>query len=179
MHMKKTLYQLCLSIALIGSSLFFASCDSGSSGGSSSGGGAICPDYCIAGAPDPCTANDGMNCAAGPNLYGFVSCNDGFQFTNVLYYCSDYNPIPDPTELTVTPLSAGGGGFISPDIPQSVTEFETTSFTVNPDAGFSINSVGGGCGGNLNGNTYTTNPITTNCTVVASFVITEDPTPTP
>lgn len=174
--MKKTLYLLCLSVVLMGSSLFFAACDSGSSGGSSSGGGAICPDYCIAGAPDPCTANGGMNCAAGPNLYGFVSCNDGFQFTNVRYYCSDYNPIPPPTVLIVTP-SAGVGGSISPDTPQSVVASETTSFTVTADTGYSIDSVGGSCGGNLVGNTYTTDPITTNCTVVASFV--RDLTPTP
>jgi Rieske Fe-S protein len=44
----------------------------------------------------------------------------------------------------------------------------TAQFTVTPNSGYQIASVTG-CGGNLSGTTYTTGPITANCTVSASF----------
>ncbi len=71
------------------------------------------------------------------------------------------------TAYTVTPY-AGSGGSISPSGPQSVNYDATTSFTVTPNPGYSTSSVTG-CGGSLSGNTYTTRPITANCTVTASF----------
>ena len=70
---------------------------------------------------------------------------------------------------TVTP-SAGSGGSISPSTPQTVNYDGTTSFTVTPNTCYSIGSVTG-CGGTLSGNTYTTGPITANCTVLAAFPI--------
>lgn len=72
-----------------------------------------------------------------------------------------------PTTYTVTP-SAGANGTIDPAIPVVVEQGETTVFTVTPDNGFTA-SVVGTCGGNLVGNTYTTNPVNQNCTVVAQF----------
>ena len=69
---------------------------------------------------------------------------------------------------TVTP-SAGANGTISPSVPQTVNQNATTSFTVAPNSGYAITSVTG-CGGALNGSTYTTGPATANCTVTASFV---------
>jgi hypothetical protein len=42
-------------------------------------------------------------------------------------------------------------------------------FTITPADGYHIRSVTGTCGGSLAGNTYTTNLITADCTVVASF----------
>jgi hypothetical protein len=45
----------------------------------------------------------------------------------------------------------------------------TTSFTLTPGAGYQIGSVTGTCGGSLAGNTYTTNAVTGNCTVIANF----------
>ncbi len=71
---------------------------------------------------------------------------------------------------TVTP-SAGANGSISPNTPQAVNHNATTSFTITPNTGYSIGTVSG-CGGSLSGNTYTTGPITANCTVSASFVAT-------
>jgi hypothetical protein len=44
----------------------------------------------------------------------------------------------------------------------------TASFTVAPNSGYQIAAVAG-CGGGLDGATYTTGPITANCTVSASF----------
>ena len=68
---------------------------------------------------------------------------------------------------TVTP-SAGSGGSISPSTPQTVNYNGTTSFTITPNAGYNIASVTG-CGGSLAGGTYTTGPITGNCSVTTSF----------
>jgi hypothetical protein len=46
----------------------------------------------------------------------------------------------------------------------------TASFTVMPNTGYCISSVAGCGAGILNGSTYTTGPIISNCTVTASFV---------
>ncbi len=72
--------------------------------------------------------------------------------------------------FTVTPSVSGSNGTISPSAAQTVSYNTTTAFTVTPATGYSA-LVGGTCGGTLNGNTYTTNAITANCTVVASFSI--------
>lgn len=71
------------------------------------------------------------------------------------------------TTYTVTP-SAGAGGTIIPSTPQTVGHNATISFTVMHDDGYTA-SVGGTCSGILVGNTYTTLPITFDCTVVVSF----------
>ncbi|MCP3951093.1 MAG: hypothetical protein GY697_02570, partial [Desulfobacterales bacterium] len=71
-------------------------------------------------------------------------------------------------QYTVTP-SAGENGSIDPPTDKVVNSYETTSFEVIPDAGYTA-SVGGTCGGNLDGIIYTTNVITADCTVIASFI---------
>ena len=73
--------------------------------------------------------------------------------------------------FTVTPSVASGQGTITPDTSQTVSYNETTSFTITPDTGYHIESVSGTCGGTLNGSTYTTDAITSDCTVVANFAI--------
>jgi hypothetical protein len=74
------------------------------------------------------------------------------------------------TSFTVTP-SAGANGSINPSTPQTVNYNATTSFIVTPNTGYQIASVTG-CSGTLSGNTYTTGPITGDCAVTATFVIT-------
>jgi hypothetical protein len=71
------------------------------------------------------------------------------------------------TAYTVIP-KARRHGSISPNTPQQVSEGHTASFSVTPDAGYSIRRVRG-CGGSLDGNIYTTGPITRKCRVTASF----------
>ena len=73
------------------------------------------------------------------------------------------------TSYTVTPSVSGGRGSINPDKAVSVQSGATAEFTVTPNSDYAIASVGGTCGGTLSGNTYTTKPVTANCTVVASF----------
>ena len=69
---------------------------------------------------------------------------------------------------TVT-SSAGTGGMISPSGSVSVVPGTTQSFTVMPNSGYKVASVSG-CGGTWNGgNSYTTGPVTANCTVSATF----------
>ncbi len=80
----------------------------------------------------------------------------------------DPDPVPDPETYAVT-TTAGAGGDISP-ANQTVAHGATTTFTVSPDAGYSIDTVVG-CGGSLDGNTYTTRAITGACTVEASFLL--------
>lgn len=68
--------------------------------------------------------------------------------------------------FTVT-ATAGVNGSISPS-SRTVASGSTTTFTVTPVVGYGASV--SGCGGTLTGNTYTTGPITANCTVSATFV---------
>lgn len=74
-----------------------------------------------------------------------------------------------PVTHVVTP-SAGAHGTIAPATPQTVNDGASTSFTLTPEAHYRIDTVSG-CGGSLAGTTYTTGPITANCTVSASFAL--------
>lgn len=65
---------------------------------------------------------------------------------------------------------AGSGGTIFPS-DVTVDDGDMASFTVSANAGFEINTVSG-CGGNLVGNSYITDAITSDCTVTASFSLT-------
>lgn len=70
--------------------------------------------------------------------------------------------------FTVTPI-AGVGGTLAPSTPQMVLDGETIEFTVTPDTNYLIGDVTG-CGGTLLGSAYTTDPITADCDVTATFV---------
>lgn len=78
----------------------------------------------------------------------------------------------------VTP-STESHGAIDPAIPQTVNQGETVSFTLTPDRGYYTASVAGTCGGSLVQNVYTTNPVTADCSVVASFSPKTIPNPIP
>jgi len=74
-----------------------------------------------------------------------------------------------PVTHTVTSSVGTPAGTITPLGAQTVTAGNTISFTLTPNAGHHIDSVGGTCGGTLAGTTYTTNAITGDCTVIANF----------
>jgi hypothetical protein len=65
--------------------------------------------------------------------------------------------------------TAGANGSIAPPT-QEVDHGATATLTVTPAANYHIDTVTG-CGGTLAGNTYTTAPVTADCTVTASFAI--------
>lgn len=67
----------------------------------------------------------------------------------------------------VTP-SAGANGSIAPATPFSVVHGSVGTLTMSPLTGYTA-LVGGSCGGSLTGNTYTTAPITADCSVDAIF----------
>jgi len=69
---------------------------------------------------------------------------------------------------TVT-LSAGANGTISPNTPQLIAAGATATFTLTPNAAGYMTTVNGTCGGTISGTTYTTNPVTANCTESANF----------
>ncbi len=80
-------------------------------------------------------------------------------------------------DLTYTvSASAGVGGSIDPSI-RTVSHGEPTTFTVTPDQGYKIDNVTG-CGGSLDGNTYTTSPVTQDCEIRALFEVVDPPKPT-
>ena len=76
------------------------------------------------------------------------------------------NDVETPTTFTVS-TNAGLGGSISPATVE-VNEGETATFTISTTDGYTIDEVTG-CGGTLVGNTFTTGPVTSDCTVTASF----------
>ncbi len=71
-------------------------------------------------------------------------------------------------KFTVTPIF-DEHGTMNPSTPQLVNSGATVQFTITPNSGYRIQSVSGSCGGTLNGNTYTTNPVTTDCDVRVVF----------
>ncbi len=74
---------------------------------------------------------------------------------------------------TVTPSTGAGQGSINPSVPQTVDYGETTQFYLTPDNGYHTDSVAGTCSGTLDAenNTFTTDAVTLNCTVIANFEI--------
>jgi len=77
----------------------------------------------------------------------------------------------------VVTATASSGGSITP-ASATVNHGSTTSFTVTPNTGYHTVSVNG-CSGSLSGKSYTTGPITADCTVSAIFAINIDTTPDP
>ncbi|MCR4274580.1 MAG: hypothetical protein NUW02_00810 [Candidatus Campbellbacteria bacterium] len=70
------------------------------------------------------------------------------------------------TVLGRTSPTSGAQGTISP-ASRSVSSGGSTTFTVTPNANYTASA--SGCGGTLNGTTFTTGPIMANCTVTATF----------
>jgi DNA-binding beta-propeller fold protein YncE len=126
--------------------------------------GATCSQAFVLGTPLALVATP----AAGSVFAGWTgACTGAAGCALVMDAAKDVTATFNISTFTVTP-SAGANGSISPATPQTVNQGATASFTVTPNAGYTA-SVGGTCGGNLAGNTYTTNPVFGNCTVEASF----------
>lgn len=82
--------------------------------------------------------------------------------------CSASLTIPQVSQFIVTPTIGSGFTFL-PATPQSVTNGGNTTFTVSPVTGYGIAAVTG-CNGSLNGTTYTTSPITADCSINVTAV---------
>jgi|GEM_PF-6739389 hypothetical protein len=95
-----------------------------------------------------------------------ASCADGTTWNGST--CG--NTVNPSGPYTVTP-SAGTGGTMSPNTPQTVVSGGAASFVMSPNSGFSPDqTVGGTCpSGAWSGNTYTTGPIFSDCTMSVTF----------
>jgi uncharacterized delta-60 repeat protein len=110
------------------------------------------------------------------NGFEFVQWTDGVtdnprQDMNVLgsiEVTAVFAPI-GATTFMVTPIVDGTGGGLSPPVAQEIVEGESAQFTIVPDEGFEVEAIAGSCGGTLDGDVYTTDPVLADCTVIASF----------
>ena len=98
---------------------------------------------------------------------------NGFPATLVDYvYDGDGNPVTVGAIVRTLTSSVGtGSGLVDPLGTKTVTNGGTFTYTLYPNAGFHVGTIGGSCpAGTLTGNSYTTGAITADCTVVANFV---------
>jgi autotransporter-associated beta strand protein len=117
--------------------------------------------------------NDGADPVGGsfPGFFEGTTFTFNGRLMRITYVGGDGNDVAIvPVTFTAT-SSANAGGTIAPLGAQPVLSGGTTSFTITPNAGFTIQAVTGTCGGNLAGNVFTTNAVVANCTVVANFLI--------
>jgi hypothetical protein len=123
-----------------------------------------------------------VNVAAGNTQAFTITPSSGYQIGSVsgcggTLQGATYTtgPITGPCSVTATfvatsyqvTVSASSNGTVSPG-SVSVTAGHTQAFTITPSSGYQIGGVSG-CGGTLQGTTYTTGPITGPCSVTATF----------
>ena len=119
-----------------------------------------------------------IDVGAGTLLNGFNNYSNGNvipfngRYLRINFFAGTGNDVVLSTATQQVNASVTGNGSISPSGPgQTVLYGSTPSFTLTPAAGHHLDSVTGSCGGSLVGNTFTTNTITTDCDVVANFVV--------
>ena len=105
---------------------------------------------------------------------GSLSGND-YTTDPVLADCSVVASFRFVETFTVTPAVSGNGGSIEPATPQTVSTGQTITFELLPEPGYQVDQVDGSCGGDLVGMTFTTAAVSSNCDVVASFRLVDDP----
>ena len=111
-----------------------------------------------------------IGCSAiGPASTWYLGSNLALKVGPVTGNCTFSVVFTVPTATYTVTASAGAGGTISPAGATTASSGAVKTYTVTPNAGYGIASVGGTCGGTLRGNTYTTNAIIDSCTVMAAF----------
>ena len=73
-------------------------------------------------------------------------------------------------QYTITTSAAPAAGGSVSCSPNPVDHGSTSTCTITTNSAYTLQGVTGTCGGTLNGNTYTTNAITSACTVQANFI---------
>ncbi len=83
----------------------------------------------------------------------------------------DSQIVVGPVTYTVTPsANPTEGGTVDPDAPQQVNHGEQIVIEIGVNEGYDLQMpIGGTCGGILNDLTYTTAPVTADCTVIVNF----------
>jgi len=115
------------------------------------------------------TPNSGYKVASVSGCGGAWNGSNAYTTGAVTSNCAVSAAFTPIAQTYTVMASADSNGTISPSGAISVSADHAWSFTVTPNAGYQISSVGGTCGGSLNGSLYTTNLITANCTVTAVF----------
>ncbi|MBB1408640.1 InlB B-repeat-containing protein [Pseudoalteromonas sp. SG44-17] len=110
------------------------------------------------------TADEGHNIESVQGCNGLLTGN--IYTTGFITAECEVRATFDPQTVLVT-AQAGAGGSISP-MSQELNIGQQASLIVTPNEGYSIANVTG-CNGSLNGNTFTTGAVTSNCEVQASF----------
>ena len=111
----------------------------------------------------------GWNGTVTPSLTGYTFSPDHVDYSNITAsQTQDYIATIDTYTVNA---SSSGNGTITPSGDQTANYGDTPSFTLAPDPDYHIDSVIGNCGGTLTTDTYTTNAITSSCTVIANFAI--------
>jgi YD repeat-containing protein len=111
-----------------------------------------------------CATGTPTSVSTSPATYDW-SCIGGFgQLTATCSAIRNYAVTSSVDGVTAT--STGHGTI---DASTAVGYAETPSFTLTPDDGYFAAPITGTCGGVLSGNKFKVNPVTANCTVIASF----------
>jgi hypothetical protein len=107
-----------------------------------------------------CSVNNTCEPAGGCNVNG--DCSTGYSCSTHACTINTYMVSP----------SVSGSGTISPSTVQTVDYGSTQAFTLTPNTGYHIGTIGGTCpSATLSSNLYTTGAVTANCTVIANFAI--------
>jgi alpha-tubulin suppressor-like RCC1 family protein len=98
-------------------------------------------------------------------VIALTACNSG---------SSSHNDDPQTPETPgaqqwVISATASAGGSVAPAL-QRIEEGQTATLTVAANSGYNLDAVTG-CGGTLDGTTYTTAPATADCAIAASFSV--------
>ncbi len=116
-----------------------------------------------------CTVSGSTLTFVGPGTCALTASQAGN--ANYAAATANANVVIGASSYTVTP-SASSNGSITPPSPQLVSAGSTATFTITANAGY-LASVTGNCGGTMSGTSpnysFTTSPINSNCSVVASF----------
>lgn len=114
------------------------------------------------------TANAGYTAVVGGTCGGSLSGNT-FTTDALTANCTVSATFTQIPTFVVTPI-AGANGSITPATPRTLLSGAVATFTIAPAPGYAA-SVGGTCAGTLSGNTFTTDPVTADCTVTATFTL--------
>ena len=133
----------------------------------------------VAGGSVSCTPNPVNH---GSNSVCTATANTGYTFASFSGDCTGASPCTltnvtsnkavtanftlNSYTITATANPVAGGSVSC--TPNPVNHGSNSTCTISTTSGYTA-SVGGSCGGNLSGSTYTTNAITANCTVTVSF----------
>ena len=139
--------------------------------------------------PNLFTIQSSSNSVTGPNSpLTITGLTNGTEYSCTVVANNASGSSAASSALTGTPSSEGqtlivtsdssSGGTISPLGSQSVLSGESLTFTVTADSGYFFSGMAGTCpAGSLNGNSYTTGAITSNCDVRANFDVVTSLTP--